>query len=237
MYLENIVFDAVDPQRTGRFWQDLLGCQQLSDSAEGFETRYAVTGGPTLDLCFQPVPVPSAGPERLHLVLHGLAASGPDADQNPDQDTAHEDPEGNGYRILGGRPNGTEPCQLAAIHLDSAAPTRDLEFWSWLSGWVRAEAGGAPAGDTPGPVALQHRSQRGPLLEFVPAPAATEAKNRVHLDVRLESGEDAAETAALITARGGRELHPDWGVLPWRVYQDPSGNEFCVLPAPVHPTP
>lgn len=37
--------------------------------------------------------------------------------------------------------------------------------------------------------------------------------------------------AAGITERGGRELHPAWGVLPWRLYADPSGNESCVLPA------
>ena len=26
-------------------------------------------------------------------------------------------------------------------------------------------------------------------------------------------------------------LHTDWGDLPWRSYVDPSGNEFCILPA------
>ncbi len=31
--------------------------------------------------------------------------------------------------------------------------------------------------------------------------------------------------------RGGRELHPEWGDLPWRVCADSSGNEFCLLPA------
>lgn len=38
--------------------------------------------------------------------------------------------------------------------------------------------------------------------------------------------------AALVAGLGGRELAHDWGALPWRVYQDPSGNEFCILPAP-----
>jgi len=36
-----------------------------------------------------------------------------------------------------------------------------------------------------------------------------------------------------IAERGGTRLHhPEWGELPWRSYTDPSGNEFCVLPAP-----
>ena len=56
-------------------------------------------------------------------------------------------------------------------------------------------------------------------------------KNRMHLDVRLEPGDDADEVARGIAERGGRELHPDWGDLPWRFFADPSGNEFCVLPA------
>jgi hypothetical protein len=56
-------------------------------------------------------------------------------------------------------------------------------------------------------------------------------KNRLHLDVRLESEDDADDVAAGITERGGIEYHPDWGDLPWRFFLDPSGNEVCVLPA------
>jgi hypothetical protein len=50
-------------------------------------------------------------------------------------------------------------------------------------------------------------------------------------DIRLEAQDDPDDVAAGITERGGRELHPDWGDLPWRLYADPSGNEFCMLPA------
>ena len=58
------------------------------------------------------------------------------------------------------------------------------------------------------------------------------AKNRIHLDVRLETGDDADEVARGIADRGGREVyHPDWGDLPWRFFVDGSGNEFCLLPA------
>ena len=59
------------------------------------------------------------------------------------------------------------------------------------------------------------------------------AKNRLHLDVRLEPGEDPDAVAAAVVERGGRELHPSWAAqVPWRLYADPSGNDFCVLPAP-----
>ena len=83
------------------------------------------------------------------------------------------------------------------------------------------------------PRTLRHPSGRGPLLELCPEPAPKQpgAKNPIHLDVRLEGGDDPDEVAAGIAARGGAELFPDWGELPWRVFRDPSGNELCVLPA------
>ena len=71
-----------------------------------------------------------------------------------------------------------------------------------------------------------------PLLELCPesAPKGT-TKNRLHLDIRLEAEDDPDDVATSIAARGGRELPPQWGELPWRHHADPSGNEFCVLPA------
>jgi hypothetical protein len=115
---------------------------------------------------------------------------------------------------------------IAALPLDSADPARDAESWAWLSGWVPAP-GVAPR-------TLRHPSGRGPLLELCqePEPKRAGAKNPIHLDVRLEPGDDPDEVAAGITARGGEAFRPDWGELPWRVFRDPSGNELCVLPAP-----
>lgn len=73
---------------------------------------------------------------------------------------------------------------------------------------------------------------RGPLLALCPEPEPKgTAKNRMHLDVRLEAGDDAHAVASGIEGRGGREVDLGVGELPWRVYADPSSNEFCVLPA------
>ncbi len=114
--------------------------------------------------------------------------------------------------------------ELRTLRLESADPARDLAFWQWLTSWEAAEANDV--------LGLQHPSGRGPVLALVseeePKP---EAKNRTHLDLRLESGDDADLVAAEIARRGGRELHFGWGDLPWRHFADPSGNEFCVLPA------
>ena len=113
---------------------------------------------------------------------------------------------------------------VAALSLDSADPDQDAEFWSWLTGWT--DAAGAAARS------LRHPSLRGPVLELRPERAPKGAtKNRMHLDIRLETGDDPDEVAAGIAQRGGGELHTEWGELPWRSYTDPSGNEFCVLPA------
>ena len=69
-------------------------------------------------------------------------------------------------------------------------------------------------------------------LCFMPVADEKTVKNRLHLDVRLDPGEDPDEVGAAVAARGGQRFDPGWGELPWRSYTDPSGNELCVLPAP-----
>jgi len=237
--LENIVVDALDPRRLGRFWEAALGGERLTDEPEVFETRLAVDGGPVLDLCFQRVPTPPTDPLRLHLDLWGgprrtevvdrvseLGARPLDLGQRDVPWVVLADPEGNPFCVMEERAAYVGTGPLAALPLDSSDPARDLAFWAWLTGWV--ETPGA------GPRTLRHPAGRGVLLELCPeqAPKGTDDKNRMHLDVRLEPGEDPDRVSTEIAARGGREVHrPEWGELPWRLYQDPSGNEFCVLPA------
>lgn len=245
MYLENIVIDALDPQRLGRFWEAGLGLERLTDEPAGFEARLAVPGGPELDLCFQrvPEPHPVAPPgetlpvPRLHLDLAGgirqreivahlldLGARPLDIGQGDVEWVVLGDPEGNAFCVLEEGAANAASAPLAVLHLKSADPDRDAEFWSWLIGW-RTVDGLAPR-------SLQHPSSRGPLLELWRESRPKAGKNRLHLDVRLESEDDPDGVAAAIAERGGREFHrPDWGTLPWRLFQDPSGNEFCVLPA------
>lgn len=238
MYLENLVFDAVEPQRLGRFWEAALGCERLTDEPDGFETRLTIDGGPVLDLCFQRVPEPAAEPPRLHLDLAagarqteqverllGLGARHLDIGQHDVPWVVLADPEGNPCCVMEDRPAYAGTGPLAALPLDSADPDRDAEFWSWLTGWTDVTDDGLRS--------LRHPSLLGPLLELCPEREPKgNAKNRLHLDVRLETGDDPDDIAAGIAGRGGSDLHrPEWGELPWRSYTDPSGNEFCVLPA------
>ncbi len=237
MYLENLVFDAVAPQQLGKFWEAVVGGEMLTDEPEGYETRLMIDGGPVLDLCFQRVPEPPSEPVRLHLDLLGgarqteevqrllgLGARHLDIGQRDVPWVVLADPEGNPCCVMEERAAYVDTGPIAALPLDSADPDRDATFWSWLTGWTVVD--GAPR-------SLRHPSLRGPLLELCPEPAAKgAAKNRLHLDVRLEAGDDPDRVAADITERGGHEVyHPEWGELPWRFYVDPSGNEFCVLRA------
>lgn len=238
MQLENLVIDAADPQRLGRFWQAVLGSEQLTDEPAGFETRVEFGGGPFLDLCFQRVPEPPTQPPRLHVDLRGgdrqaaeverllgLGARHLDIGQGDVPWVVLADPEGYPCCVMEERASYADTGPIAALPLESADPDRDAGFWSWLTGWSDV--------DGQAPRSLRHPSRRGPLLELLPERAPKgPAKNRLHLDVRLEAGEDADEVAARIAERGGRRLEADWGELPWRSYTDPSGNEFCVLPAP-----
>ena len=237
MHLENVVLDAVEPQRLGRFWEAVLRGERLTDEPDAFETRLRVEGGPVLDLCLQRVPEPPSEPLRLHLDLFGgsrqaeeverllgLGARHLDIGQGDVPWVVLGDPEGNPFCVMEERAAYAGTGPVAALPIDSADPDRDAAFWSWLTGWTDV-AGVAPR-------SLRHGSLLGPLLELCPEPSRKgTAKNRLHLDVRLETGEDPDDVAAGIAQRGGRELHPGWGELPWRHYADPSGNEFCVLPA------
>ena len=238
MYLENLVVDAREPQRLGRFWEAALGTEQLTDEPGGYETRLAIEGWPMLDLCFQRVPEPVRPDPRLHLDIRGgarqaevvqraleLGARHLDIGQGDVPWVVLADPEGNPFCVMEKRPEYAASGPIAALPLDSADPARDAAFWAELSGWQPVSSAM--------PAALRHPSGRGVLLELCPEPApkAEGAKNRLHLDIRLERGDDADAVAARVVELGGRALDPGWGELPWRVMTDPSGNELCLLPA------
>jgi predicted enzyme related to lactoylglutathione lyase len=129
------------------------------------------------------------------------------------------DPEGNPFCVMEERAEYRATGPLAALPLDSADPDRDAAFWAALTGWV-------PTDGTAGVRTLRHPAGVGPLLELCPEPAPHAGKNRLHLDVRRSSAEDADEDQLL--ALGARRLDGPPS-LPWTVYADPSGNEFCVL--------
>ena len=238
MYLENLAIDARDALVLGRFWEALLGGVTLTDEKDLFETRITVPDGPALDLCFQNVPEPRLPHPRLHLDVAGGARQAEVVQRALDIGATHldigqhdvpwvvlADPEGNPFCVMEERPEYATSGPLAALPLDSADPARDAAFWAELSGWQPVSSAM--------PAALRHPSGRGVLLELCqePSPAPPGLKSRLHLDIRLESGDDEDAVAARVVELCGREFDADWGELPWRVVTDPSGNVLCLLPA------
>lgn len=235
MRLENIGIDAVNPVRVADFWEAALGTERQTTALDLIETRLTVPDGPWFDICIQQVPTPPAEPLRLHLDLLGgadqaavvdrlltLGARHLDVGQGEVPWVVLADVEGTPFCVMEARAEYTDTGPIAALPLDSADPERDADFWSWLTGWVDV--------DGVSPRSLRHPSLRGPLLELCPEPEAKGGgKNRIHLDVRPEAGDDPDAVAAGIVERGGRELDHEWGDLPWRVFVDPSGNELCLL--------
>jgi predicted enzyme related to lactoylglutathione lyase len=240
MFLENLVFDALEPQRLGGFWEVALGSARVTDEPDIVETRLELRGWPILDLCFPAVPDPATARSRLVPVLACAADPGEEAARlvglgarplagAPGDGVLLADPEGNPFQVGANVTAYADSGPLAAFLLDSADADRDAAFWAWLTGWSE-DAAGRHADSSR---VLRHPDGHGPVLELRPeATTKGAAKNRLHLDVRLEPHEDADDVAAGIVERGGDVLHTSWGDLPWRSYTDPSGNELCVLPAP-----
>jgi hypothetical protein len=236
MFLENLVFDAQQPQVRGHFWEQALGTQTLTDEPDIVETRLAVDGGPTLDLCFQQVTDPLLPAPRLHLDLSpgddqaatvqrllDLGATPLDIGQGEVPRVVLADPEGHPFCVVEERDThrGTGPIVAVAVRGDD--PARDAAFWAELTGW-QEYAGTAPR-------SLRDPSGHGPIVEFVVADEPKRGKNQLHLDLRLEVDDDLAALVEHVEGLGAVRLDHDWGDLPWTSLRDPSGNEFCFLPA------
>ncbi|MHA6620168.1 VOC family protein [Pseudonocardia sp. DLS-67] len=234
MRLENVVWDARDPRRLGRFWAAALDAEPMTDEPDGFEARMALSGDAFLDLCLQRVDAPSSSPARLHLDLAGgarqrdvverllgLGATRADIGQGEVPWVVLADPEGNAFCVMEHREVYRETGPIAALPLDSADPDRDGRFWAEITGWIPCEG-------TAGAVALRHPSGTGPLLELCPEPEPKRGKNSLHLDVRSDPGD--GDVSARLADMGATQMSRA-GELPWLLFADPSGNEFCVLPA------
>ena len=166
VYLENIVFDAVDPQALGRFWETALGTETLTDETDGFETRLVVPDGPVLDLCFQRVPEPPVEPQRLHLDLQGaeeqqevverllalVEVSHADIGQGQVPWVVLTDPEGHPFCVMEERAAYVDAGPVAALPLDVADPDgeRDRSLADRLGAGRGERAAQPPALVAPG---------------------------------------------------------------------------------------
>jgi hypothetical protein len=114
---------------------------------------------------------------------------------------------------------------IHGIVIDCADPIRLGEFWRAVLGWdYRMQE--------PEWCSLRNPAG-GPHLSLQLVPEGKVVKNRVHIDIRPETGTLDAERER-IEALGAATLHFfDKGEWSHYVMADPEGNEFCVL-SPEH---
>ena len=160
--------------------------------------------------------------------LLGLGARHVDIGQGDVPWVVLGDVEGNPFCVMEPRPAYVDTGPVAALPLDSRRPGPRRRL---LGVADRLDATSTGAGLRP----LRHPSRRGPAARAVPGAGAPRAdgKNRLHLDLRLEAGDDpdavargdrasaaaASSTPTGATCRGGPT--------PTR----PATSSACCLPA------
>jgi predicted enzyme related to lactoylglutathione lyase len=94
------------------------------------------------------------------------------------------------------------------------------KFWSAALGWHLEESDGYTT--------VRSDDESCPRLEFVPAPGAKAAKNRIHIDLVMDSAEAQAARVGGLLELGASDADIGQHNVAWNVLADPEGNEFCV---------
>jgi len=238
--LVHLVVDSADPSRIARFWTAALGWE-IADEEPGEvgiePAGYEYPGPEAVTLAFIPVPEPKKAKNRVHLDLAtesvedqraeverllALGAARAGIGQGDVPWVVLADPEGNEFCVLDPQPTYPQHGRYGGIVLDCVDPAAVADLWELATGWVRT-------GQGPDGVSFRSPRQTGPYLTLLKVPDAKTVKNRIHLDVAPERGEDHAEAAARLRAAGAVPVDVGQGDAPWYVFADQEGNEFCLL--------
>jgi predicted enzyme related to lactoylglutathione lyase len=238
--LVHLVIDAADPPRLARFWSAALGwVVAAGEPAEAvvWPSGYQYPDPVALPLVFVPVAGAKRGKNRVHLDLatesaghqaaeverlRGLGAAPADIGQGDVPWVVMADPEGNEFCVLDPRPAYHDTGPVAAIVSDCADPVALAGFWELAAGWV-------PGDPAEGWVPLRSPQGVGPYLELLRVPDPNAVKNRMHLDIAPNAGEDHLAAVRLLREAGAVPIDISQGDVPWAVLADPQGGEFCVL--------
>ena len=241
--LVHLAIDAADPGRLARFWAAALRWEVAAEedgAANVWPRGYRYPDTVALPLVILAVPETKTGKNRVHLDLAtesathqaaeverllGLGAVRADIGQGDVPWEVMADPEGNEFCVLDPRPvyHGIGP--VAAVVADCRDPAAVAGFWTLASGW----AAGNSVALSAGAVSLRSPVGVGPYLELLPSADAKTVKNRMHLDVAPEVGEDQATAVAALRAAGAVPADVGQGSVSWIVLADPEGSEFCLL--------
>lgn len=115
-------------------------------------------------------------------------------------------------------------ARLDSVTIDCEDPERLAGFWAAVFGAVEEWRGGDP---------VQYLDLGGtdacPKLRFQRVAEPKAVKDRVHLDLRVDDIEEAAQRVIALGAT--RVQHDDFHEydVVFRVMCDPEGNEFCLV--------
>jgi len=240
--LVQLVVDAADPDRLARFWATALSWAIVPSGGGDIDVwprGYRYPDPVALPLTFVPVaePEPKTTKNRIHLDLATqseehqtglvarlvtLGATPADIGQGRTPWQVLADPEGNEFCVLEPRPVYADTGPIAAVVADCANPEAIAVFWRLATGWV-------PGDSVAAGVSLRSPAGTGPYLELLRSADAKTVKNRVHLEVAPEHGEDQAAAVRKLIEAGAVPADIGQGEVPWSVLADPEGSEFCVL--------
>jgi predicted enzyme related to lactoylglutathione lyase len=238
--LVHLALDAADPGRLARFWAAALRWEVAAegdDVATVWPRSYRYPDPVALPLVILAVPEAKTGKNRVHLDLAtesaahqaaeverllGLGAVRADIGQGDVPWEVMADPEGNEFCVLDPRPVYQGIGPVAAVVADCRDPGAVAGFWALASGWVRGNS-------VQDGLSLRSPAGVGPYLELLPSGEAKTVKNRLHLDVAPEPGEDQAAAVAALRSAGAVPVDVGQGPVSWTVLADPEGSEFCLL--------
>jgi len=229
---------ARDDSALGGFWAAALGWAVSSEEpgVTNLEPEGFVYPDPVA-VCIDLVTSaePKTGKNRVHIDLATtsaahqaelvarlteLGATPADVGQGDVAWTVMADPEGNEFCVLDSLYEDTGP--IATVVVDCADPRAMASFWGQATDWIVHKV-------TDHGAVLRSAKGVGPYLQFLRTPDVKTGWNRVHLDVRPYPGDDAAAEAARLESLGATAIDLGRSDIPWRVFADPEGNEFCLL--------
>ncbi|HKE69096.1 MAG TPA: VOC family protein [Nocardioidaceae bacterium] len=215
---KDLVIDADDPTRLGRFWADLLGRELHRQHGGDAEIR-GVT--PEHMIWVNRVPEPKTVKQRVHLDIYTRSLADLEA-----LGASVVEPQREGWHwTIMGDVEGGEFCaflrdelpseRLHGLVVDSADPEAQAAWWAAIyeAEVTHHEAGWSTVDQVAG-MPIQ-------TMDFVPVPEPKTVKNRVHWDV-------TGEVEPLVDA-GATVLQASGDGIGWSVLADPEGNEFCVF--------
>jgi hypothetical protein len=127
------------------------------------------------------------------------------------------------------------------ITVDAAGPRRLAEFWCEVLGYVEQppppgfdsweaalDAFGIDRSDPDRAFAIVDPDGVGPRVFFLKVPEGKTAKNRMHLDVRVDPSELHSRASELVALGATHVAEFDEPEGHWITMLDPEGNEFCL---------